>query len=104
MVRQSRLMEPQGLSASSRTDTAPQAVASGPAIAAGPEARPTERTLLVAVALGTMLAPLNSTMIVVALPSILDDFGHSLAWGSWIIVSYLVAMAAIQPLGGSLGD
>lgn len=51
-----------------------------------------------------MLAPLNSTMIVVALPAILDDFNHSLAWGSWIVVSYLVAMAAIQPLGGSLGD
>lgn len=60
--------------------------------------------LLIAVALGSMLAPLNSTMIVVALPSILDDFGHSLAWGSWIVVSYLVAMAAIQPLGGNLGD
>src|SRR5690606_10282714 len=50
------------------------------------------------------LAPLNSTMIVVALPQILADLGASLTWGSWVIVSYLVAMAAMQPLGGSLGD
>ena len=50
------------------------------------------------------LAPLNSTMIVVALPAILADLGAPLAWGSWIIVSYLVAMAAVQPLGGKLGD
>ena len=50
------------------------------------------------------LAPLNSTMIVVALPEILADLGASISWGSWIIVSYLVAMAAVQPLGGSLGD
>jgi len=62
------------------------------------------RTVLLTAALGTMLAPLNSTMIVVALPEILNDFGHSLAWGSWIVISYLVAMAAVQPLGGSLGD
>jgi EmrB/QacA subfamily drug resistance transporter len=60
--------------------------------------------VLVPVALGTMLAPLNSTMIAVALPELLGDFGRSLAWGSWIVTSYLVAMAAVQPLGGSLGD
>jgi len=63
-----------------------------------------ERGVLVTVALGTMLAPLNSTMIVVALPAILREFGHSLAWGAWIVVAYLVTMAAGQPLGGSLGD
>src|SRR5215204_7086024 len=60
--------------------------------------------VLVPVALGTMLAPLNSTMIAVALPELLRDFEHSLTWGSWIVTSYLVAMAAVQPLGGSLGD
>lgn len=63
-----------------------------------------ERGVLVTVALGTMLAPLNSTMIIVALPAILHDFGHALAWGAWIVVAYLVTMAAGQPLGGSLGD
>ncbi len=51
-----------------------------------------------------VLAPLNSTMIVVALPEMLADLGASITWGSWVIVSYLVAMAAVQPLGGSLGD
>ncbi len=60
--------------------------------------------VLAPVALGTMLAPLNSTMIAVAIPSLLQDFGHSLAWGSWIVTSYLVAMAAVQPLGGAVGD
>jgi integrase len=68
------------------------------------EGRLPEGIVLVPVALGTMLAPLNSTMIAVALPELLEDFGRSLAWGSWIVTSYLVAMAAVQPLGGSLGD
>ena len=53
---------------------------------------------------GMVLAPLNSTMIAVAIPSLLDDFGRTLAWGSWIVTSYLVAMAAVQPLGDVLGD
>src|SRR5919206_5267533 len=66
--------------------------------------RPAEWTVLVTAALGTMLAPLNSTMIVVALPVLLGEFGSSVTWGAWIVTSYLVAMAAIQPVGGSLGD
>jgi EmrB/QacA subfamily drug resistance transporter len=60
--------------------------------------------VLAPVALGTMLAPLNSTMIAVAIPSLLEDFDRSLAWGTWIVTSYLVAMATVQPLGGALGD
>jgi EmrB/QacA subfamily drug resistance transporter len=70
----------------------------------GPVTPLSESTVLIPVALGTMLAPLNSTMIAVALPDLLGDFDRSLAWGSWIVTSYLVAMAAVQPLGGSLGD
>jgi EmrB/QacA subfamily drug resistance transporter len=62
------------------------------------------RLAIVTAALSSMLAPLNSTIIVIALPEILRDFGRSLAWGSWIVTSYLVAMATIQPLAGSLGD
>ncbi|HEU5425114.1 MAG TPA: MFS transporter [Nitrolancea sp.] len=63
-----------------------------------------QRTVIGAAALSAMLAPLNSTMIVVALPALLRQFDRSLAWGSWIIISYLVAMATVQPLSGSLGD
>lgn len=62
------------------------------------------RTVVLAALSASVLAPLNSTMIVVALPTMLDDLGASLTWGSWVVVSYLVAMAAVQPLGGSLGD
>lgn len=91
------------LSVSSRTEAPNAEAVAGVALDAAP-ALPSEAVILAAVTLGTMLAPLNSTMIVVALPKILDDFNRTLAWGSWIVVSYLVAMAAIQPLGGSLGD
>jgi EmrB/QacA subfamily drug resistance transporter len=72
----------------------------------GPAAGPSRSGLAVMLTamFAGVLAPLNSTMIVVALPEILRDLHASLTWGSWIVISYLVAMAAVQPLGGSLGD
>lgn len=63
-----------------------------------------ERLLLPAIALGTTLAPLNSTMIAVALPEIQGAFGVSITATSWLVTIYLVAMAAGQPIGGRLGD
>jgi MFS family permease len=63
-----------------------------------------ERAVIATVALGTILAPLNSTMIAVALPRIIDDFGSSVRAGGWLVTSYLIALAATQPIAGRLGD
>ncbi len=63
-----------------------------------------ERSIVVAIALGTMLAPLNSTMIAVALPQIIRDFGVRVSTAGWLITTYLVAMASLQPVAGKLGD
>ncbi len=60
--------------------------------------------VLIAVALTTMLAPLNSTMIGVALPQITGEFNSNLAQSSWLIIAYLIAMASLQPVTGKLGD
>jgi len=57
-----------------------------------------------AVALGNLLVPLNSTMIVVALPLIGRDLGADRVTLAWLITSYLIAMAALQPIAGRLGD
>jgi EmrB/QacA subfamily drug resistance transporter len=63
-----------------------------------------ERAVLVAVALGALLAPLNSTMIAVALPRIVDDFHTSVGTVGWLVTSYLLALAVVQPVAGKLGD
>jgi EmrB/QacA subfamily drug resistance transporter len=60
--------------------------------------------LLCTVALGGVLAPLNSTMLAVALPEIRADFGVGHGQVSWLFSAYLIAMAVAQPLGGRLGD
>jgi hypothetical protein len=41
--------------------------------------------VLVTVALGSMLVPLNSTMIAVALPRLVDGFDPSLGSVSWLV-------------------
>ena len=69
-----------------------------------PIAAPDMRLVLIVVSLGAVLAPLNSTMIAVALPEIRHDFGLSHAAAGWLISGYLIAMAVAQPLGGRLGD
>jgi EmrB/QacA subfamily drug resistance transporter len=59
---------------------------------------------VLAVALSNLLVPLNSTMIVVALPLIGHDLGADRVTLAWLITSYLIAMASLQPIAGRLGD
>ena len=60
--------------------------------------------LIASIALGNALVPLNSTMLVVALPAIARDAHATVTDASWLITTYLIAMAALQPIGGRLGD
>ena len=68
------------------------------------DAQPHVRGVLVGIALGTLLAPLNSTMIAVALPRIVDDFDSSIGTVGWLVTTYLLALAVVQPVAGKLGD
>src|SRR5690606_26057030 len=56
------------------------------------------------VALGTILNPLNTTMITVALPAIQKDFNLSSTDISWLIASYFIISAIFTPLFGKLSD
>ena len=67
-------------------------------------AAPAERRVQLAVALGGILAPLNSTMLAVALPGIIDDFNADIGTAGWLMTGYLLALAVIQPVAGKLGD
>src|SRR3954451_23428064 len=65
---------------------------------------PPEGALLLTVALGAVLAPLNSTMIAVALPAITTELGAGAAATGWLVTAYLISMASLQPVAGRLGD
>lgn len=67
--------------------------------------RPTRYALLlVTVSLGGVLAPINSTMLAVALPEIRADLGIGHTAIAWLVSAYLIAMAVAQPIGGRIGD
>jgi EmrB/QacA subfamily drug resistance transporter len=72
--------------------------------AAAGELAGSERAVVLTVALATLLAPLNSTMIAVALPRLAAEFGADVGAAGWLVIGYLIAMAALQPVAGSLGD
>lgn len=60
--------------------------------------------LIIAIALGAILNPLNTTMITVALPSIQQDFELSSTDISWLIASYFIVSAIFLPIIGRLSD
>src|SRR3954468_6781499 len=62
------------------------------------------RWVLAATVLGSGIAFLDGTVVNVALPTISDDLGTSLAGLQWTVNAYLVTLSALLLLGGSLGD
>jgi EmrB/QacA subfamily drug resistance transporter len=61
--------------------------------------------LLVALALACALAPLNSTMIAVALPAIGGELSADIAaLTQWLVTSYLLVAIVAQSPAGKLGD
>jgi MFS family permease len=56
------------------------------------------------VALASLLTPLNSTMIAVALPAVRSQFHVGASELTWLVSSYLIVVAVTQPAGGRLGD
>jgi EmrB/QacA subfamily drug resistance transporter len=75
-------------------------------VTAAPPAPPDSRRVLV-VASGLMLvmllASLDQTIVSTALPTIVGDLG-GLEHISWVVTAYLLAITAVTPLYGKLGD
>lgn len=65
---------------------------------------PRRGPLLIAIASGTVLNPLNSSLIAVALVHVADDFELSFASVSWMISVFYLTSAVGQPVTGRLGD
>ncbi|WP_085521512.1 MFS transporter [Tuberibacillus sp. Marseille-P3662] len=66
--------------------------------------RPKSWVLVLTIGLGTLLNPLNSSMIAVALTRLQSEFQLSFADASWLISAFYLASAAAQPVTGKLSD
>lgn len=60
--------------------------------------------LLIAVGLGMLLNPLNSSMVAVAIPRLEDAFQRGLTVITWIIFSFYIASAIANPVVGKASD
>ena len=59
---------------------------------------------MLGIAAGSILVPINSTMLAVALPSVMDTFGVDAATVASLVTLYLGTVAVSLPASGSLGD
>jgi EmrB/QacA subfamily drug resistance transporter len=79
-----------------------------PQLTDGPRPDPARERLLtgtmLGIATGSVLVPINSTMLAVALPSVMDTFGVDAATVASLVTVYLGAVAVALPASGSLGD
>jgi EmrB/QacA subfamily drug resistance transporter len=62
------------------------------------------RLTLAATTLGSSLAFIDATVVIVALPTIERDLDLGLAGQQWIFLSYSLALAALYLVGGAVGD
>ena len=63
-----------------------------------------KRLVLIACVMGTTVVTVDSTVVNVALPAIRDDLGGGFAGQQWTANAYLVTLASLILVGGSLGD
>jgi EmrB/QacA subfamily drug resistance transporter len=63
-----------------------------------------KRLVLIACILGTTVVTVDGTAVNVALPAIAEDLGGGLAGQQWTANAYLVTLASLLLIGGSLGD
>lgn len=61
-------------------------------------------SMVLAISLGMLLNPLNSSMIAVAIPSLQQAFGLSLTAVVWIVFAFYISGAITQPIVGKSSD
>ncbi|MBU6414727.1 DHA2 family efflux MFS transporter permease subunit [Patescibacteria group bacterium] len=60
--------------------------------------------ILLTVIIGTFLGRLDQTIVNLALPNIINDFGITVTAAGWIATAYILANAIFVPIWGKLGD
>jgi EmrB/QacA subfamily drug resistance transporter len=60
--------------------------------------------VLITVIIGTFLGRLDQTIVNLALPKIINDFGITVSSAGWISTAYILANAIFVPIWGKLGD
>jgi len=60
--------------------------------------------VLLVVFLGVMMSAIDSTIVVLAIPTIVDELHSNLEMAGWVIMVYIIVIAALSAQMGRLGD
>ena len=60
--------------------------------------------IFVTLALSLLMSSIDTTVVAVAFPHFIKDFGTNVLWASWTISIYFIAYATVMPLAGNLSD
>lgn len=60
--------------------------------------------IMIAVAVGTFMGPLDSSVVNIALPKITSGFNTTLATAQWVVMAYLLIISSLLLTFGRLGD
>jgi EmrB/QacA subfamily drug resistance transporter len=60
--------------------------------------------IFLSVSLGLLMSSIDSTVVAVAFPDLIQDLGTNVLWAAWTISIYLVAATSVMPLMGNLSD
>lgn len=60
--------------------------------------------VLITVMVGTVLIGLDRTVVNLAIPDIINDFGITVTTAAWIATAYIISNAVFVPVFGKLGD
>src|ERR1035437_631458 len=60
--------------------------------------------IFLTVIVGTFLGRLDQTIVNLALPKIINDFGVTVSAAGWVATAYILANAVFVPIWGKLGD
>ncbi len=60
--------------------------------------------VLLTVIVGTFMGRLDGTIVNLAMPKMIDDFGITVSAAGWIATAYILANAVFVPIWGKLGD
>lgn len=66
--------------------------------------QPHQWMILATVMLASFLGRLDATIVNLALPKIITDFGITVSQASWVSTAYIIANAIFVPIFGKLGD
>ena len=63
-----------------------------------------QKIVLLVLSLGTLMAAVDTTIVLLALPTITDCLHANLFSSIWVLLAYLIIMAVLSTQAGRIGD